>query len=99
MGEVAAVVRVTGGARRRVTQEVAGGDDLRGGAADALPGALAEGVDAARPEVADGAAQAQRAEPALRLLRLEAVPHDGDAALLHLPRHAAGGGVHGRHGL
>ena len=72
----AAVVGVRGGARGDLAQQVARGDRIGIGAADALAGFRG---DAARAHVAEPAADAGHAEFALRLLALIAIPYRSDA--------------------
>ena len=71
----AAVVGVGGRAGRDLAQQVARDDRVGVGAADPE---RRLGGDAARPHVAEPAADAVGAELALRVLRLVAVPHRGD---------------------
>ena len=90
------------GVRRRAGHdgppEVAGHDHVGVGAADPLLGALAEGVDAARPHRAVAAAQAELAVAALGLLGVQAVPHGLDALVPRAFDHLLGVVVDGQPG-
>ena len=88
-GHLAAVVAVARAARGHRAREVAGDDQVGVGAAGSDLWALAEGIDATRPHVADVAAQAQVAEAAERLHAFVAVPGRGDAEGARAREHLA----------
>ncbi len=83
LDNLAPVVAVRGRARGNRAGQVAGHDQVGIGAAGSDLGAFAEGIDAARPHVADVAAQPQLAEPAEGLQVVVPVP---DGLRAQVPR-------------
>ena len=91
----AAVIAVRRGAACHSARQVPGHDQVRIGAARSHLRALAEGIDATRPHVADVAAEPQLAEAAQRLQVLVTVPDGFGAQLGGADQHFQRGGVGG----
>ena len=75
------MIRVGGGAGGDHAAQIAGHDDVGIGAANTGLGALAKGIDPARPHNTDAAGQAHVAESALGLLGVVPLPNGFNTVL------------------